>query len=850
MFAKKFTNVAFGPFSKAKGLFIALSITLCVVFGTFLSLSAQASFFTPKPTESLDGARILVFSKTVGYRHASIVTGQKTITELAKSRGFQPTFTEDAEIFSDVGLAEYDAVVFLNTSGDILTPVQQEAFERYIQSGGGLLGIHAATDTESDGKWPWYTKLIGAHFASHPHIQKAKLVVTDKTQSFFRTDKEAMKSGEVFAVDEWYDLRNLNQNLHHILKIDGSSYEKAASKGLNPMVWSNRFDGGRAYYIGLGHTEESYATPLMQSLMMDGLVYAVGQKNRDASMIRPEPERLAKEAISTDLNEPVAFDFLSPDKAIIIERAGPVFVVDMMSGRRKQVGTVAVDHSNREHGLYGVAVDPDFKRNGLVYLQFSKRATDGKMRNRVGRFRIDIKAGTLTPLDTLIDVYIEDGCCHTGSGMAFDKAGNLIFTTGDNSNPWTKEIGGYAPIDNRPEQTETDSLRSAGNTQDLRGKIIRIRPKPEGGYTIPQGNLFKSAKEGRAEIYAMGLRNPFSLAIDPLTGYYYVGDVGPDSGSDDPNRGPRGYDEINQIRGPGNYGWPLFIGPNYAYKQHDVVKGTFGPAFDPLRPVNESARNTGAKILPPAIGAMIYYPYGNSERFPEVGNGGRSVVAGGVYRRPAQPTYAHLPKRYEGKLFFSDFVRSWIKSVEFDSQGRVIHIENFAPQVKLDNPIDMMFGPDGHLYVLAYGPKWFSANPTSGLFRIVYKSGELPKPTPEPVKAEAPKTDTPKTDGASAHSAPKPDAAEVAFKENVLLLLEDNSCMSCHQWTEESVGPAFKKVKEKYKDRKDAVAYLTAKIAKGGQGVWGSENAMPAFTDLPEADRKKIATYIMTQKEH
>jgi cytochrome c len=153
---------------------------------------------------------------------------------------------------------------------------------------------------------------------------------------------------------------------------------------------------------------------------------------------------------------------------------------------------------------------------------------------------------------------------------------------------------------------------------DLRGKVIRIRIKEDGTYEIPKGNLFEDGKQGRPEIYTMGHRNPYRLTVDKKTNFVYWGEVGPDANNDSMDtRGPRGYDEVNQARRPGFYGWPLIIGNNYPYHEHNYATGENGPAIDPMKPVNASRNNTGLQNLPPAIPAFIWYPYAVSRDFPQ-----------------------------------------------------------------------------------------------------------------------------------------------------------------------------------------------------------------------------------------
>jgi cytochrome c len=217
----------------------------------------------PAQAEGLQGARILVMSKTAGFRHESIPAGQAALLEIAREEGFTVTFTEDAAQFTNEHLGQYDAVVFLNTTGDILDPAQQASFERYVAAGHGLLGIHAATDTETDGGWPWYNALVGAKFKSHPAIQEARLFPS------------APGSAEFRFTDEWYDFLDPSPSRRVLVEIDRASYDGSSASGREPIVWTNEVAGARAFYIGLGHTDESYASPVMRAYIVQGLRYAV-----------------------------------------------------------------------------------------------------------------------------------------------------------------------------------------------------------------------------------------------------------------------------------------------------------------------------------------------------------------------------------------------------------------------------------------------------------------------------------------------------------------------------------------------------------------------------------------------
>jgi cytochrome c len=244
---------------------------------------------------------------------------------------------------------------------------------------------------------------------------------------------------------------------------------------------------------------------------------------------------------------------------------------------------------------------------------------------------------------------------------------------------------------------------------DFRGKILRIHPLPNGTYDIPPGNLFPpGTPKTKPEIYVMGCRNPFRHFADPVTGCLYWGEVGPDAGKDSP-RGPRGYDEFNRAAGPGYYGWPLFVADNQSYATYDWDTKQIGNRFDPAKPINDSPRNTGITELPPAQPAWIYYPYAQSDKFPELGSGGRCAMSGPVYHRdPKQTSSTRFPGYYDNTLFLYEWMRSWIKTVKLNDKGEQVGaLEPFLPATKLRHAMDMRFGPEGALYVIEFGNNWW-----------------------------------------------------------------------------------------------------------------------------------------------
>ncbi|MFD3496654.1 ThuA domain-containing protein [Streptomyces sp. NPDC058678] len=233
----------------------------------------------PAASHPDDGERVLVFSKTAGFRHDSIPDGVAAVQQLGRTSGFKVDATEDAGAFTARNLRRYDAVVFLSTTGDVLDPAQQAAFEGYIRHGGGYVGIHAAADTEYD--WEFYGGLAGAYFQSHPAIQPATVDVEDRAHP---ATSDLPMTWE--RTDEWYNYRsNPRERAHVLASLDESSYSGGTMHGDHPIAWCQTYQGGRAFYTGGGHTKESYADPVFRRHLAGGILYATGGVQADC---RPE----------------------------------------------------------------------------------------------------------------------------------------------------------------------------------------------------------------------------------------------------------------------------------------------------------------------------------------------------------------------------------------------------------------------------------------------------------------------------------------------------------------------------------------------------------------------------------
>jgi cytochrome c len=677
--------------------------------------------------------KVLVFSKTKGWKHTSIPFGIAAIQKLGQEHHFLVDTTVNATRFTDENLKQYATVIFNNTTGNVLNGEQQAAFERYIQAGGGYVGIHAAADTEYD--WPWYGKLMGAFFASHPHnsnIRKATVDVIDKTHLATTGLPDRWE-----RTDEWYNYRSFYSGIKVLAELDENTYEGGTNGASHPISWYQEFDGGRAFYTGNGHTDESYADPTFLKHLLGGIQYAIGGEKpldytKAYAKVTPEQNRFVKTILVNDLNAPMEVAVAPDGRVFFTELFGNFSVFDPRTGQRTLVHEFPVTTVGGT-GLIGVTLDPKFSQNQNLYLYYAPGGqTEEPINFQLSRF-------TLKPDNTLdlasekilLKVPVQkNSASHHGGSLAWDKEGNLYLSTGDSSSPFPSN--GFAPLDERPGQEyySLDSQRSAGNTNDLKGKVLRIHPQPDGTYTIPDGNLFPKGTENgdarrtRPEIYAMGCRNPYRIAVNPKTSVLYWGEIGPDAGKDS-IQGPRGYDEFNQAKKAGNFGWPYFVGNNYAYAKWDFAAQKAGPKFDPNGPVNTSPNNTGLNKLPPATPAMIWYPYAASPEFPELGVGGRSAMAGSFYTfDPKNSSTTKFPDYYDGKLFVFDWMRNWVMALSFDAQENYVRSEPFmAANGDFRRPIDLTFGPDGTMYMLEYGSVYGADNEDARLVKIEYNRG-------------------------------------------------------------------------------------------------------------------------------
>jgi glucose/arabinose dehydrogenase len=409
---------------------------------------------------------------------------------------------------------------------------------------------------------------------------------------------------------------------------------------------------------------------------------------------------------------------------------GKVWSYDPRTAATTTLASIAVIGGGTAWGLVGMALDPAFLADNWIYLLYSAKPVNlpaAPVSYQLWRYTL--AAGKLDAGKMILEYPADKGTFpvdHSGGGMAFDAQGNLYFSSGENSD-WNLN---YGNVDET--RIEFNSLRTAGNTNDLRGKVNRIHPEPDGKYTIPAGNLFPPGKDStKPEIYAMGFRNPWSLDVDKPTGTLLIADVGPQAEAASPQKGPAGMDEFNATRTPGFFGWPMFMGPNVAYNNYDYSANKAGAFFDKDAPINDSRWNTGLKKLPPAKPSIVAYgkdglnnPLAGFER------GGAVPITGPIYRYDGKnPSKIKLPPHFEGKWFVADAFQKWIKVIGLDDgAAKAVTVGNAFPgmatfaSTSSYSIIAMEFGPDGALYV--------TENGSNVTFRIEYAGSCLPDVTP------------------------------------------------------------------------------------------------------------------------
>ena len=687
------------------------------------------SLLAATPARSAPAFRALVFSETAGYRHDSIPAGLTMFSQLAAQHNFEIVTSENSSVLTAANLATFNVLVMFQTSGMVFdNDSQRQAVQGFLRSGKGIVAIHNATDMGIDTEFPWWDQTVnaGAHMPAHsPGLFQGTAKVADKAHP----STTGLPDNWV-RTEEWYNFdKNIRGDAHVLVTVDERTYTPGSSAmgPDHPISWCRNAEGGKVWATAMGHDSASYSETFFRQHIAGGLRWAAGELPGDCGgTVWSNFQKLP-----LDLNtiDPMALDIAPDGRVFYVQRAGAVNIYKPTTRQTVNAGNLDV-YTGGEDGLVGMALDPGFATNNWIYLYWSPRTSTTDV-NRLSRFTMIGDSIDLASERILLNVpayrdrtFSEPG--HTGGYLAFGPGGNLFLGTGDDTPPnldpaWQ----GYAPLDWRPGRSFLDAARSAGNTNDLRGKILRIHPELNGTYTVPSGNLFApGTAQTRPEIYAMGFRNPFRFDVDPQTGWLSLADYGPDRSGATTNRGPEGLVELNVIKQAGNFGWPFCHGNNQPYAPYNPDTGVVGPKFNCNAPVNDSPNNTGLRTLPPLVQPQIWYGYGASTSFPEMSSGGAGPMGGPVYRYNAASTSrTKFPAYYHGVHFFYEWMRNYIKEIHFDGSGNLVKINPFLPNLGFVKPMAMRFGPDGSLYVLEWGSSFGGGNNDSGLYRIDYVTG-------------------------------------------------------------------------------------------------------------------------------
>ncbi|HEV2783071.1 MAG TPA: ThuA domain-containing protein [Actinophytocola sp.] len=618
--------------------------------------------------------------------------------------------------------------------------------------------------------------------------------------------------------DRWINWEpNPVGTVHTVAQVEERHYNpgQGANGPFHPVSWCRDYDGGRSFYTGMGGVEGSYRDGNFRSHLAGALKWTTGLVRADCQATiaaNYKVERL------TAANQPGQLDQIGEPHGLAIAPDGAVFYVgkaacagntvpqpndwtnpniglgcgtihrwDPHTKQVKLLTTLPVmgnrgsggELVKNEEGLLGIVHDPQFLLNGWIYVYWMPHETVDRVRHTgkrtISRFTYRFADQTidLASRKDLLQWEVQThSCCHAGGGMSFDADGNLYVGSGDSNssqgsmgysgNNWTQEFAGLS---------FQDARRTAGNTNDLNGKIIRIHPEPDGTYTIPEGNLFPEAQDPgdktRPEIYVMGVRNISRLAIDPVHQWLTAAWVGPDATSPSPELGPAKYEHATIITSAGNQGWPYCMGNRQPYRDRSNTDATVLTGwYECDNPKNTSPRNTGLVDLPPVRDNMIWYaPDGGGPVFPERPDGSgiptytaatatytQPYLKGGCQAVMNGPTYHRSlvnvnsgvawPAYWEDKWFIGDECNSANRvAVTVDPAG----VAQAAPPAfaeslraiipgggaadRLQSWMDAKFGPDGALYLLDYGGGFFTVHANQKLLRITYQGGA---PTPAP----------------------------------------------------------------------------------------------------------------------
>ncbi|SBT49317.1 ThuA domain-containing protein [Micromonospora narathiwatensis] len=736
---------------------------------------AQAAPVLTAPAPHSNGMqyKVLVFTRSASGDNAATAAGVQAIQQLGRDQRFTVEVTGDARKFDAPHLKQFRVVVFLNTAGNILNDAQRTAFEKYYRDGGGFVGVHSAIEAEPD--WSFLTNVLGTRATGAPSAASAATVtVADRVHPASESLPQRWST-----TDRWYNFKANVRGVSHVLAtVDEKSYSGGTMGFDHPITWCKDYQGGRSFYTGLGATPESYDSRDLRAHLGGAIQWAAGVTDGDCGATVLANYQMTVIGAQPNVNEPIGFDVLPDGRVIQTDRRGGVRLHNPETNQTTVLAQIPV-YTHSEDGMYGPAIDNDFATNKWVYLYYAPplntpagsaptTSTDPRAWDQwqgyfqLSRFKFVDGANPSLDVSTeqkILQVPVDRGaCCHVAGDIAFDSKNNLWLVTGDDTPAGGGGSGGFSPHNDSVSASGVyqapfvDARRSSANTNDLRGKILRITVQADGSYTVPAGNLYPAGTEKtRPEVYAMGFRNPFRITLDK-NDVAYITDYSPDSSTAQVGRGPAGTGRMMVVDKPANYGWPMCVQPNLPYIEMNWTTNPISPVapFDCAAPKNTSRHNTGLVDLLPTKKSELWYSFQAPtpcpesylstptqtcpNLFPELGTGGVGPHGAAKYDYdPELRSETKFPAYYDGAIFFGEFTRDYLKEIRLDDQGEILKINSLlncgdgpvtpAEPFLCDNPMDMKFGPDGNFYLLTYGDGFFNINPDAAMVKFSYVKG-------------------------------------------------------------------------------------------------------------------------------
>ena len=460
-------------------------------------------FALPAAAAGDDDFKVLVFTKATAEQHASTPAGVRALEDIGDDDGFDVRATADAGAFTEENLKRYRAVVFLNTSGDVLSDTQQAAFEEYFQDGGGFLGIHSAIETEPD--WQFFTDILGTRAEGASAVTEATLKVADRVHEASEDLPEYWR-----RTDQWYNFTDNVRGFSHVLAtIDETTYAGGTDGFDHPIAWCKDYRGGRSFYTAGGDTPSTFSERNFRRHLAGAVEWAAGEANptySDCGATVWANFQMQVLSAQPNVSEPIGFDVLPDGRVIQTDRRGGVRLHDPATGATTVLAQIPV-YMHSEDGMYGPEVDNDFERNRWVYLYYAPPTVtiDGqefttppntaaptlspttdtwtKCPNpdgvcwrgyfQLSRFKL-VEQPTphldIASEQKILQVPVDRGaCCHVAGDIDFDSDNNLWLVTGDDTPAGGGDSGGFGPFNDLKtnERQTVRTLNATGGTFTL-----------------------------------------------------------------------------------------------------------------------------------------------------------------------------------------------------------------------------------------------------------------------------------------------------------------------------------------------------------------------------------------------